>query len=57
MLLKHTLGNKRRSISESFNLILFINYYDLKCATSNWRSSGARPHENTRQVNSDAEID
>lgn len=57
MLLKHTLGNKRRNISEPFNLISFIDYHDLECATSNWRSPGARPHENTRQVNSDVEID
>lgn len=57
MLLKHTLGNKRRSISESFNLISFIDYYDPKCATSSWRSPGVRPHEIIRQVNSDVEID
>lgn len=57
MLLKHTPGNKTRNNSEPFNLISFIGYHDLECATSNWRSPGARPHENTRQVNSDVEID
>lgn len=57
MLLKFTLGNKRRKISESFNLISLIDSYVLNCAASSWRGPGARPYENTKQVNSDAEID
>ena len=41
MLLEYTLGNKGRIVSESFNLITFIENHDLKCATSSWRSPGA----------------
>lgn len=41
MLLEHLLGNKGRCVSESFNLITFIENHDPKCATSSSRSPGA----------------
>lgn len=41
MLQEYVLGNKGRSVSESFNLITLIENHDLKCATSSWRSPGA----------------